>query len=225
MDDKLKKIFLSVLGVMIIVVVSVGVSFAFFSYVKTGSSNNQITTGKLAFSFIDGQTLVLTNHFPMDSTGNGIGTPYTEITDVCTFTITGSSSPGVTFKYKVSAVPGDKTLEKSGKKRLVYDEVFINIKRKDTDPIGTFTGNPKYYDKASSGIVLTNDALELGTGTITPTETDSDAVLTFEVRMWVDSSKVVITDTPKEGETRKVYSTEEYHNLYYSMKILVEAEA
>lgn len=225
MDDKFKKTILSVLGVMLLVIGVVRISFAFFNYIRTGEKNNQITSGKISFNFEDGQTLTLSNHFPMDGTGNGIGAPYTEIDQVCTFTITGSASTEIPISYKIYAVPGDKTLEQSGKTRLLDEEIFLNIKRTDTDPIGTFTGNSDYYGTSTAGITLNDGKLQLGTGTINPTEADDDAVMSFEVRIWVDSSKVVITDTPKPTETRRAYSTEQYRNLYYSMKILVEAEA
>ena len=225
MSDRLKKTILSVLGIVLLIIGVVRISFAFFNYVRTGESNNQITSGRISFDFIDGQTLILSNHFPTDGTGNGIGIPYTQLDQVCTFTITGSASSEIPISYQIYAVPGDTTLEQSGKKRFLDEEIFLNIKRTDTDPIGTFTGNVNYYDTATSSVVLTDGKLELGTGTIPPTATIQDSLMTFEVRIWVDSSKVVITDTPKPDETRKVYGTEEYKDLYYSMKILVEAEA
>ena len=47
-----KQILLSVIGVAILVVAVVGVSFAFFSYTKTGSQTNTIQTGQI-YTFLE----------------------------------------------------------------------------------------------------------------------------------------------------------------------------
>ena len=62
-----KSIMLSVVGVALLVVAVVGVSFAFFSYLGTGSVNN-VETGQIYFNASAG-TLSLTNAFPTDASG------------------------------------------------------------------------------------------------------------------------------------------------------------
>ena len=64
-----KQVLLSVLGIAILVVAVVGVSFAFFTYSKAGEKNNVITTGQIFFDFTEtGDAIVLTNQFPMTKT-------------------------------------------------------------------------------------------------------------------------------------------------------------
>ena len=63
-NNSSKQILLSVIGVAILVVAVVGVSFAFFSYVRTGNANT-IETGTIVFSASD-TNLKLTNVFPTD---------------------------------------------------------------------------------------------------------------------------------------------------------------
>ena len=54
-SNQSKQILLSVIGVAILVVAVVGVSFAFFNYTRTGAAN-QVSTGKIKFvSVTDGK--------------------------------------------------------------------------------------------------------------------------------------------------------------------------
>ena len=69
-----KQVLLSVLGIAVLVVAVVGVSFAFFTYSKEGEKNNTITTGSIFFNYEEGTRINLTNQFPVnDEEGNGIG--------------------------------------------------------------------------------------------------------------------------------------------------------
>ena len=220
-ENSKQRILLSVIGVAILVVAVIGVSFAFFTYSRTGESNNVITTGNLVFHFDDGQTITLNNHFPIDGMNTaGAGIAYTGSTEVCTFTVVGNTTPGATINFQVYAVPGD---SEDGKTRFADSEVFLNIKRTDTSANGTFTGNASYYNTAAAGIVMTDEQLQLGTGTITGAA--ATTTMSFEVRMWVDSSKVAVSDTAGTIAGKTVYTTSAYALKYYSIKIKVEGQA
>ena len=66
-----KQVLLSVLGVAILVVAVVGVSFAAFSYSKTGEKVNTITTGTITMSYSETTNGInLTNALPMT---DGVG--------------------------------------------------------------------------------------------------------------------------------------------------------
>ena len=70
-DNNSKQILLSVLGVAILVVAVVGVSFAAFSYSKTGEKVNTITTGTITMSYSETTNGInLTNALPMT---DGVG--------------------------------------------------------------------------------------------------------------------------------------------------------
>ena len=62
-NNSSKQVLLSVIGVAILVVAVVGVSFAFFSYVYNGQTANTVKTGTIVFTASDTQ-LKLTNVFP-----------------------------------------------------------------------------------------------------------------------------------------------------------------
>ncbi len=50
-----KQVLFAIIGIAVLVVAVVGVSFAFFTYSRTGKTNNVITTGKLVFNFGGGE--------------------------------------------------------------------------------------------------------------------------------------------------------------------------
>jgi len=219
-NNSSKQVILSVVGIAILVVAVIGVSFAFFNYSRTGGSNNVINTGTVSFVFQDGDTINLSNHFPI-ATGAGLALANTEgdNDNVCTFTVTGYSSAN-TINYSVYAVPG----LTQDKDRFKNSEVFLNIKATTPADGATFTPTAKYAG-ANAAAIGNNDkdgegnstdaidttGLLLGTGTITST---ASRTTSFEVRMWVDSSVVQVGDG-------KTYTTAQYGNLYYSMKIKV----
>ena len=210
-----KQVMLSVLGIAVLVVAVVGVSFAFFTYSRTGTQNNLISSGKLSFAFEDGaagDTIKLENHFPI-STAQGLALSGTN--EVCRFKITGYITSG-SITYDIFAVPGDAP---EGKTETLKDsEVFVNIKRTDTAEGNAFTSATG--DTAAKAISKLDGATgmkKLGTGTLTA---NAEITSTFEVRMWVDSSVVKIG-----AATTDTYTTDAYGKLYYAMKILVKANA
>ena len=195
-----KQILLSVIGVAILVIAVIGVSFAFFTYTRTGTISNKLGAGTIDFKFTDANSINLTNHFPISSEE---GRNLTGENQVCTFTISGNISKG-NIKYVVKAISGD--LEE-GRKRFKDSEVFAYIKSADVDGI-SFTPNGNF---GTTGQALGSENVDLGSGVLTAKDrTNRD----FEVRMWVDDSVVSI------GEDG-TYTPEEFSNMYYSMKIKV----
>ena len=225
-NNQSKQILLSVIGVAILVVAVVGVSFAFFTYSRTGSQNNIITTGKITFVFQDGDTINLTNHFPITTAAglalNGSG-------DKCTFSVTGNTTTGSTINFAVWAIEGDSAatldLGDNYTTRFRNSEVFVNIQA-STVTGANFTPAMNSNEgvaistlattASNVGTVPTGGKL-LGTGTISGT--GSNVTQNFTVRMWVDSSVVTVGDGA--GDT---YDADEYGTLYYTMKIVVTAQ-
>ncbi len=210
-EESSKKIILSILAVLIIVISAVGISFAVFTYTYKGNVVNSITTGSIIFDFEDGNEINLTNHFPIDTNA---GKNLAGDNSVCTFAIKGSINDG-SLIYHIYAVPGD---EMEDLTRFPDDEVFVSITSNNAEGI-TFTPNGSYGNAAAlSG--LANGSILLGSGEVTARTTTTR---TYEVRMWVDSSIVAISDTGELDGFNKTYTTEEYSKMYYSMKIKVES--
>ncbi len=142
-----KQVLLSVVGIAILVIAVVGVSFAFFTYSKTGD-NQLLTTGTIFFQFTDGDSISLKDQFPTpDETGAGFaladhgqdGESYVAREGaVMTFTVVGHDSSGKGIDYTITAVKGEapskETLsEEFDRTPLKDDEVKIYIKQVSTD--------------------------------------------------------------------------------------------
>ena len=103
-DDNSKQVLLSVLGVAILVVAVVGVSFAAFSFSKTGQVTNTITTGTISMSYSEPQNgITLTEALPMDDkTGKALEGENNTFDFTVTATIKGSGK--TTINYAITAV-------------------------------------------------------------------------------------------------------------------------
>lgn len=99
-NDSTKKVLLSVLGVAILVVAVVGVSFAFFTYSKQGSTENTITTGTLVFKYEEKTGGInLTNAIPIsDEEGKAL----TGSSNVFDFTVTSNIQGDVSINYEIA---------------------------------------------------------------------------------------------------------------------------
>lgn len=215
MESSVKKsVILSIIGAIIIMLIVVGVSYAFFNYSRTGETNNEISTGALSFKFENGSDILLTNAFPI-STAEGIA--LTGENNVCTFTIKGSVATG-DIDYTISAVEGDASSDATKTRRFNDTDIFAYITSEDVDGI-SFTPTEGY----ESGKALGSLPSVLGTGTVS---TSTEKSRTFTVKMWIDDSVVRIRDAADNTDTTdSVYTSDEYMSLYYSVKIKVEATA
>lgn len=94
-NNSSKQVLLSVIGVAILVVAVVGVSFAFFSYVYNGQDANTVQTGTIVFTASDTQ-MTLTNVFPTDAAN----------ADTATVSVQGSTTyeEGIDFTVRVTNV-------------------------------------------------------------------------------------------------------------------------
>ncbi len=177
-NNSSKQILLSVLGVAILVVAVVGISFAAFSYSKTGEVKNTITTGTITMTYTEPTNgISLTDALPItDDAGKalkGDGKTFD-------FTVGATVAGTTTINYVITAVKdATSDLPDTGVK------VYLTSTTGETE---TAVLGPKLVsqlDKTVDG----NDAgapadqYVLKTGTYTATGTDN-----YRLRMWVDSN-------------------------------------
>ena len=209
-----KQVVLSIVCVAILVVAVVGVSFAFFTYTRTGGQDNIINTGQLIFAFKDGSnTINLTDQFPIaDSAGLALSGK----NNVCNFTISGTTTGGV-INYTVYGVQGNASEDKDKTVRFKDTEIKANMSA--TTPAGyTFTSATGASAAKTIEALKSSGKILFGTGTVTSAATAS-SVATFTLKMWV-SDAVTISDT-----AAATYTPANYGKLYYTMKIVVDATA
>ena len=210
-ENSSKQVLLSVIGIAVLVVAVVGVSFAFFTYSKTGTANNTLTTGSIFFNFTEGNRINLTNQFPMtNAQGEGLTTA---TNGALTFSVVGYDTSGKGIEYTVYAFPGDAEV---GKNRFKDSEIKLNLEA----PASVVTNN-----YSTSKVVGTDGSLTggvvLATGKITATSSTAQQTDAYTLRMWING-ETTDANYVQIGQG-KTYTTDEYANLYYSLRLKVVA--
>lgn len=237
-----KQTILSIVGIAILVIAVVGVSFAFFTYSRTGTTNNVITTGSLTFEYEETSesALNLSNQFPQSDTDGATNSAFR-------FDVKGNvPTTANAINYKVYVVPG---ATESGKTRFADSQISIKVTASNGGVVETGYNTAH----ALSSAISSGNGIQIGHGTITANGTDQQH--DYTLTMWVNDT-VTISDTdysktyrakaydatnwpekpandvqnanPRDltkmpygqaNDDRKVYS-----NLYYSVKVNVQAD-
>lgn len=211
MENNSKQAILSIVGIAVLVIAVVGVSFAFFTYSKQGTTNNVITTGSIAFEFTEtANGLTLTNQFPQ-TVEEG------KTNDTFDFKVTGNIPATMSsIAYTVYAVPGDAVADKT------------RMKNSEIDFYLTTTGGTvatAYATGAPVGDTIDTTGLQIASGTIPAS--GSAVEHSYSMTMWVNDT-VTISDT----DTTKTYRASAtgagdravYSDLFYSFKVKVDAQ-
>lgn len=212
-ENSSKQVLLSVLGIAVLVVAVVGVSFAFFTYSKTGEKNNTLTTGNIFFNFTEGNAITLTNEFPRTN-ASGLALSNAEgATGALTFHVVGYDSSTKGIEYTIYALEGDSVADKT---RFKDSEIKLNL----TAPTAGVKNN-----FATSKVVGANGSLAngvvLATGKITATSSTTQQDDEYTLRMWING-ETTDANYVEIGEG-KTYTTAQYEKMYYSLKLKVVA--
>lgn len=217
-----KQVLLSVLGIAVLVIAVVGVSFAFFSYSRTGTTNNTLSTGSVIFQFTEGTAITLSNQFPIaDANGATLTSTVTGDNPTLTFHAIGYDGSAKGITYTITAEEGTAV---SGKTARLNDS-GIKLYLDSSGATGNLTNN---YSSATGTAVGTDGSLAsgvvLGTGRITATTSASQQDDTYVLHMWISDSVVSIDENETAGDGDNVYTAAEFATLYYSLRLKMEAE-
>ena len=186
MENNYKEVLLSSLGVFILVLVVIGVSFAAFNFSQSGEVNNTITTGTINMTYSEPENGInLVNALPMsDEQGRSLSGTNNVFDFTIDTTINGSGS--TTINYAITAVKGDATVDDSAIKVYLTNmdnsadsEILAPTKISELD---VTTGSENY--QAPSGEFI------LSTGTLT-----SSASHSYRLRMWVADDFSTLTNS------------------------------
>lgn len=193
-NKKSTGLLLSILGVISLVLITTGVTYAFFSYVKEGETENTISTGTITFLYDElegtGTSISIQDALPMtDDEGKAL----TGAGNVFTFKITSEISGQATMPYQVTARMKDGST-------LGQDQVKLYLTSTDTTgtnhTVGT-DGVKTFKDlSAPTGITLPDGTVEklIFDSIVNPA---SNYNHDFELRMWIngdEDSTVDVTD-------------------------------
>ena len=179
-----KEILFSILGIFILIMLVVGVSFAVFSFSQTGQKLNTVTTGTINMSYSEPESGInLVNALPMtDEQGKVLsGTD-----NVFDFTVdTTINGTGITtINYAITAVSSNSTVDNSAIK-VYLTNMDSNVDSEILEPtkisnLSTTTGSESY--NAPSGEFI------LSSGTMNASSSHR-----YRLRMWVSDDYTVTT--------------------------------
>ena len=176
-NNSSKQILLSVLGVAILVVAVVGISFAAFSYSKTGTVTNTITTGTITMSYSEPTNGInLTNALPITDTA---GKALSGNNNTFDFTVNATTSGNANINYAITAVKDTESdLPDAGVK------VYLTSVNGDTE---TAVFEPKLVSALSKTSSHASGATDgqylLKEGNYTATTKEQ-----YRLRMWIDTN-------------------------------------
>ena len=195
--EKRKKTFIltSTIGMFLILV---GVTYAFFNYTRTGTSNT-IRVGRISFNSNQTNTITLLDVFPIDKTDVDTSTSV----GTSTITITGDTTydDGVEYQLTVAGLtntilPIDVKITASG------------IGESDTDYFDNRGGTDSIYKVTTNGTIRDNKQLLVGY--IAKGSTGVNGTIT--IKAYLDKDKIAITDTYDGTESDNMGTTTDWAN-------------
>lgn len=175
-----KQILTLVLCLLCLVAITVGVSYAFFQYVKNGTKENVITTGTLTFLYTEmggtGAGINIENAVPI---ADNIGKNLIGDGQVFDFKITSNTTLDTSIPYEI-------TVRKKSNSTLSENLVKIYLTELDGN-VETEVSFSKYSDLKQTTTAVPNGVVEktIYNGIVKSKSSVYDK--TFRLRMWLDN--------------------------------------
>ena len=181
-NNSSKQILLSVLGVAILVVAVVGISFAAFSYSKTGEKENTITTGTITMSYTEGKNgITLTDALPVtDDAGKALSAEGQYFDFTVNAKIVGKGTTKI--DYVITATEVTTSLPSTGVKAYLTSNTDQTVELAPTI-VSTL---PLTESGNSAGAPVGEHILK--SGSISTTDNSVNETTTYRLRMWVDQN-------------------------------------
>ncbi len=188
-DNSSKQVLVSILGVAILVVAVVGISFAAFSYSQTGNVSNTITTGTITMSYSEPESgITLTDALPITDTA---GKALNGTNNTFDFTVTATIAGTTTINYAITAVKGDGcTIADSGVK--VYLTSVSGTNETEVLAPAKVSGLTTTADTNAAGAPAGQYILKTSTYSSTGTTTEN-----YRLRMWIADDYIVPSTSQK----------------------------
>jgi len=207
--NKKKNLILSLLAVLTVIIITGGVTYAFFSYTKTGTTDNVLTTDTITFLYTEvdgvGNGIKIENTFPMSDEKGKVLTKTNEYFD---FKVTSKTASTIAIPYEVTA-------RKSSDSDDIDEYIRVYLTKGETNEEVLLEN----YDKlAQTDKVDASKWTEktIWTGKVPSNTPDYEE--TFRLRMWIDEdTRFDTTDMNNKTFTLTV-------NVYANAKVVTEEE-
>ena len=192
MKNKKKVISISLI-VTLILIITLGVSYAFYDTLILGNKNQVLITGDIYMNYIETNGINITNAVPMlkeDALASN--------DNIFNFQIVGKNTSDKDIYYGISLVNGD---EIAGKTRINPEDVNVYLTSEDDVLIDAI--RYKSFDNTKIWV----DTIPAGTNT--------EITKNYSLRIWIDENTVI-------SNTNGDYTIEEWNNSYVSVKVNVD---
>ena len=188
-----KQILISILGVAILIVAVVGISFAAFTYARTGTTTNTITTGTITMSYTEGKNgITLTDALPItDDAGKALSAEGQYFDFTVNAKIVGKGTTKI--DYVITATEVTTSLPSTGVKAYLTSNIDATVELAPTI-VSTL---PLTESGNSAGAPVGEHILK--SGSISTTDNSVNETTTYRLRMWVDQNY-------QAPSTQQVYS-------------------
>lgn len=212
MTENKKTLLFSVLGVILLLVVVIGVSYAMYTFSANGSKQNVISTGTVSVSYAEASTINLEKVYPSTDAEGAKGV---EGAKDLVFTVTSTVS-NATTKINYEIALANVTNGTATTNPLTENYIKFNLKKGDAYVPGlgsADTGVLVSSIKGNHGTLVGTDGSKLITeyyltsGTLT-----GNAAETYTLRAWVADTYVLPTDgnTTANGTTTNTTKTDTF---------------
>ena len=193
---KKKKISL-VITIIMVLVVMLGTTYAFYFYARVGNKNQVAITGDIYMNYLTGNQINITNCVPM-SKEEALASDE----NVFNFQIIGKNTSNKDIYYGISLT---NDVELAGKTRIKPENIDIYLKSDDTVLLDAV--RYKSFDDT-----------KIWVDTI-PANTNSEITKNYSLKIWIDEN-ILISDTEANAD----YTTDEWANSYVSLKVNVDGK-
>ena len=209
MQNKTKKIVISLLLVIVLVVIASYVTYAIFTYTSLGTTDNTVTAGTLKLRYDEntgnGTGIALTNAFPVS---DSVAKSYDKDNQVFDFSISGENSGQTPIPYEITARLSDKsTLDKN-----VVKVYLTDITDQETEVL-----EPTIYGDLLTTSINTNGYTEK---TLYQSEVPSNTksyLKKYRLRIWIDENTDFSGIEQEDGTMVYPYSNKTFNlsvNVY-----------
>ena len=213
-ENNSKKVLLSVLGVAILVVAVVGVSFAAFSFANTSDKANQIQVGTITMSFSESESVI--NITDAQPTADATAMESTKAGEYFEFTVTRKTDAVVKVPYTITVTPG--TVATGEQLATKYVRVGLTKVSGGTETTVVAAKSLADIVKPDNKLSGTADKYVLYTVTDEAGAVYTGAAETYRLRMWLaNTTKFAMA---ADDNTNTLDSTKSYS---YRLKVNVDS--
>ena len=222
-QDSSVQILLSILGVISLILITVGVSFAFFTYEKQIAIENNLNEGKLSLIYsknlYSDRGLSITSLTPVD---DSLGKNFNSDKYVFDFRIVGNSSGNPEIPYEITLRKDVASILAENNVKVYLTE--INGEEEIESELTTSSGKVKTFDVLKqTEVISAREEIEktIYQGTI-PSDT-ANYEKSFRLRIWVSENSTGLANLITEEVVKDFFFQVEL-NVYANAKTVTKGE-